>query len=159
MYPILSKYNKFSRLNDGNGNERTNGKMNRRATETEWQNVMENKVKRRKKYTGSIEKKTKETEKAILLEEKLKEQQAKGRVQNSAAGTYIKFQSHHEEVTTHETRPGPNPNHPPLHASNSAFLRNAEILFYLARVYEQRRQRFNSAISNLSLNLNSKAHV
>ena len=59
------------------------------------------------------------------------------------------------------TRPalGPIPNHPPLHSNNSAFLRNAEILFYLARGYEHRRQTFHSSISNLSLNLNSKAHV
>ena len=62
-------------------------------------------------------------------------------------------------MTTHETRPGPSPNHPPLHANYSAFLRNAEILFYVARGYEQRRQTFHSSISNLNLNLNSKAHV
>ncbi|KAF3422770.1 hypothetical protein E2986_11345 [Frieseomelitta varia] len=65
--------------------------------------------------------------------------------------------SHHEEVTTHETHPGPNPNHPPFHVNNSAFLRNAEILFYLARDYDQRRQTFSSSISNLCLRL--KAHV
>ena len=68
--------------------------------------------------------------------------------------------SHHEEVTTHETRPGPNPIHPPLHTSNLAFnLMNAEFLFYLIRGYVKRRQTFHSSISNLSLNLNSKAHV
>ena len=55
--------------------------------------------------------------------------------------------------------PGPNPNHPPLHANNSAFLMNAEILFYLARGYVQRRQTFDSSISNLSLSLNSKACI
>ena len=55
--------------------------------------------------------------------------------------------------------PSPNPKHPPLHANNSAFLRNAEILFYLTRGYEQRRQTFHNSISNLSLNLNSEAHV
>ena len=60
-------------------------------------------------------------------------------------------------MTTHETHPGPTPNHPPLHANNSAFLRNAEILFYLARGYEQSRSIVQ--FQNLSLNLNSIAHV
>ncbi|KAF3425881.1 hypothetical protein E2986_10715 [Frieseomelitta varia] len=64
------------------------------------------------------------------------------------SGSISITRSHHEEVTTHEIRPGPNPNHPPLHSDNSTFLRNAEILFYLARGYEQRRQTSHSSISN-----------
>ena len=35
-----------------------------------------------------LEEKSKETGKPILLEEKLREQEAKGKVQNSVAGTY-----------------------------------------------------------------------
>ncbi|KAF3419760.1 hypothetical protein E2986_13695 [Frieseomelitta varia] len=65
--------------------------------------------------------------------------------------------SHHEEVTTHETRPGPNPNHPPLHSNCT---RHSE---GMPRFYstwpEERRQMFHSSVSNLGLNLNSKAHV
>ena len=55
--------------------------------QAEWKNVMENKVNKEKSIQAQLvyEKillveKSKETEKAILLEEQLKEQEAKGRI-------------------------------------------------------------------------------
>ena len=63
--------------------------------QAEWKNVMENKVNKEKSIQAQLvnekillEEKSKETEKPILLEEKLKKQRAKRRVQNSVAGTY-----------------------------------------------------------------------
>ena len=56
---------------------------------------MESKVDKEKSIQAQLvnekillEKKSKETEKAILLQQKLKEQEAKRRVENSIAGTY-----------------------------------------------------------------------
>ena len=59
---------------------------------------MENKVNEEKSIQAQLVnvmillvEKSKEREKVILLEEKLKKQEAKGRIQNSVAGTYKNF--------------------------------------------------------------------